>query len=42
MNTKSKQDQKNKGRRTQQQNGPKKRGRSVRHEQELPETRMTR
>ena len=42
MNTKGKQDQKDKASRTQQQNGQKKRDRNVRHEQELPETRLTR
>ena len=44
MNTKNKQDQKTKGRRTRQENGPRKRDRNLQmhHEQELPETRLTR
>ncbi len=44
MNTKSKQDQKNKGQRTRQENGPKKRSQTTNMPQdhEHPETRMTR
>jgi hypothetical protein len=44
MNTKNKQDQKHKGKRTRQEPRPKKRGQSPHkpHEQELPETRMFR
>jgi hypothetical protein len=45
MNTKTKQDQKkNQRRETRQEHGPKKQGRNPNmfHEQELPETRLTR
>jgi hypothetical protein len=42
MNTKNKQDQKKQRQKTRQEHRPKKQGHSVLHEQELPETRMTR
>jgi hypothetical protein len=46
MNTKNKQDQKKQGRKTRQEHGPKRQGRNPNtlgdHEQEHPETRLTR
>jgi hypothetical protein len=44
MNTKTKQSQKSQEQRTRQKHGPKKHGQinTMHHDQELPETRMTR
>jgi hypothetical protein len=44
MNTKNKRDQKKQGPRTRQEHRPKKQGQNqiIHHDQELPETRLTR